>query len=428
MHEALPLQLTDVPWPAGGDDPWGWLNLYPSETALILLGSRTSAHTLLALAWDLIPSASFLAGAVPPLQPLRADLPYWTTGTLGLLSYDLFSPSSREPKASHSIVRIRRSLVLDQFQQRASIAAEKGWEKCSFRIPLPWEMSAPDLKKPRQSSWKPMKSEESYLAEVASIIEEIRDGRYYQLNLLRYWQDQGELSRSYWALQGQRFAGPFAAYLDLPELSLVSFSPERFFRLENRDGRRMIQTEPIKGTRPVYPKPSENEAAIAELAAAPKDRAELNMIVDLMRNDLNRVCKSGSVAVRDRGSVQSFPNVHHLVAKIEGELIDKIDWHTLLTALCPGGSITGAPKREVMHAIQEREGRNRGYFMGNLLFLDSFTGRSDASILIRTATKQTGSDWEFAAGSGLVIHSNPLEELEEVRAKAQVVLANLGNP
>lgn len=428
MPAALPFELKDVPWPLGGDDPWQWLALYPETTPLVLLGGKSSAYSLFALAWDSEDVSEFLAS---PLPQARAASPVpFTVGTLGLLSYDGFSPHPAVAKAAapHVLLRLRRTLVLDHGQKRAFLSAETGWEAAAFQVPLPWEIPAREDKAATAAVplWRSSWSDSRYLKEVAEVIEEIRAGRFYQLNLLRYWEHHGTIARSSWAARARRWGGPFSAYLGLPELSLVSLSPERFFRCEARGGDIFMQTEPIKGTRPVVAKPEANAAAREELAHSPKDRAELSMIVDLMRNDLHRVSCPGSVKVLDPGSVHSFPNVHHLIARIEGRLRAELDWGSLLSALCPGGSITGAPKREVMLAIAEREQRARGYFMGKLLYADAYSGHVDSSILIRTAVARAPEHWEFAAGSGIVVHSQPAEELAEVLAKAQVVLGELG--
>jgi para-aminobenzoate synthetase component 1 len=191
--------------------------------------------------------------------------------------------------------------------------------------------------------WKSSWSDAEYLAAAGSVIEDIENGRYYQLNLLRYWQASTGVKREDWWPYLEYWAGPYGAYLDFDDLGLVSFSPERFFStLDMGDGRWRIQTYPIKGTRPRYDDPSRDAEAAADLASHPKDRAELNMIVDLMRNDLNRICRPSSVVVSEAGQVKSFRNVHHLVATIEGQLRQHLSIGEILKALCPGGSITGA--------------------------------------------------------------------------------------
>jgi anthranilate/para-aminobenzoate synthase component I len=159
------------------------------------------------------------------------------------------------------------------------------------------------------------------------------------------------------------------------------------------------------------------------LLSSEKDQAELHMIVDLMRNDLLKICEPGSVLVKDKGSLHSFTTVHHLIARITGLLREPQSFGSILAVLCPGGSITGTPKIEVMRAIYDYESRPRDYFMGNIFCWDLKSQYFDSSILIRTVQKRVGIDhYEFAAGSGLVIGSELLAEMEEISAKARVVV------
>jgi para-aminobenzoate synthetase component 1 len=145
------------------------------------------------------------------------------------------------------------------------------------------------------------------------------------------------------------------------------------------------------------------------------------MIVDLMRNDFFRICGSGNVSVKDPGTVYSFSNVHHLIAALTGRLHKELSLRDCLEKLCPGGSITGAPKKEVMLAISELEKRSRGYFMGNILLFDYKQQKLDSSILIRTVHVKESEDMEFAVGSGIVIASEAESEFSELKAKMRVV-------
>ena len=144
------------------------------------------------------------------------------------------------------------------------------------------------------------------------------------------------------------------------------------------------------------------------------------MIVDLMRNDF-RICGPGNVSVKDPGTVYSFSNVHHLIASVVGKLDKKMSLGECLKRLCPGGSITGAPKKEVMLAISELEQRKRAYFMGNIMLFDHKQQKLDSSILIRTVHIKGSSDMEFAVGSGIVIASEAESEYSELKAKMRVV-------
>lgn len=265
-------------------------------------------------------------------------------------------------------------------------------------------------------------SDQDYLTTVAAVQEDIRAGRFYQLNLLRYFCLHG-LHRGQQLLE--RFAthaGPFGSWLRLCDgLEVISLSPERFVQGSLDGGNFQVITQPIKGTAPRFSDSALDQEAAQGLLASPKDRAELAMITDLMRNDLFRVCRSGSVRVERPFELQSFANVHHLVSTVSGLVQPQMTWQPFWERLCPGGSITGAPKVEVMKAIRTYEGRDRGYFMGNFFAWDPGRGHLDSSILIRTVVKRPGGQYEFAAGSGIILGSEPEQEQAEIAAKSRVI-------
>lgn len=408
------------------DNTWQALSLWPESQPLVFLGGPRSDLSLLALSWDERPFSEFLAE--PMALSSESMGKCLGTGQLALLSYDHFDPGAVASKAMSRVLRIRRSLCLDHSQREAYIYTEPGWENCATQLPWP----PPDAAQPLREQtdpvrWTSLWSDEDYKSAVEGVVDEIRSGRYYQLNLLRYWQTKSLPNRWHWLKQLSSAAGPFAAYIALPDLNLVSFSPERLVETGRTGMQSWIEAAPIKGTRPVSQDVETDKKWQSELMSSRKDEAELNMIVDLLRNDLQKISLPASVKVLDPGSLHSFFNVHHRIARIRGQLRPGTMLQDALSALCPGGSITGAPKREVMQAIREKEQRNRAFFMGNILFKDRITGRLDSSILIRTAVKQGDGPWEFAAGSGLVIQSEAEEELQEILAKARVLGAEFND-
>jgi para-aminobenzoate synthetase component 1 len=270
----------------------------------------------------------------------------------------------------------------------------------------------------------PERGDAAYLALVDRALADIRAGRFYQINLLRYYQVAGLPDRSWMGRRLAAHGGPHAAFFDVPGLTLASFSPERFVQLLPHPAGAGIEARPIKGTAPRLPDPSADAAAARGLLASRKDLAELHMIVDLMRNDLNRVAVPGSVRVPAAAALVTLPTVHHLEARVTALLAPGLRLGDLVAALCPGGSITGAPKVEVMTAIRAYEGRSRGYFMGNAFYLDD-GGGFDSSILIRTLVRRGDFAYEFAAGSGIVIGSDADTERREIAAKCGVVTADL---
>jgi para-aminobenzoate synthetase component 1 len=212
---------------------------------------------------------------------------------------------------------------------------------------------------------------------------------------------------------------PFAAYLALGDIVLASSSPERFMRLEGD----RVETRPIKGTRPRGASAAADDALADELAASEKDRAENVMIVDLLRNDLSRVCRDGSIEVPELCALERFATVMHLVSAVTGRLRPGVTAVDLLAACFPGGSITGAPKIRAMQIIAELEATRRGPYCGAIGYL-GFDGALDTSVAIRTYAIR-GRRVTFQAGGGIVADSSPGAEYEETLAKARALIAAL---
>ncbi len=207
----------------------------------------------------------------------------------------------------------------------------------------------------------------------------------------------------------------FGGLIELPSASIVSNSPELFLRVTPD---RRIETRPIKGTRP------RGVGLADELAASAKDAAELNMIVDLMRNDLGRVSETGSVTVASPRTVESHPTVHHAAATVEGQLRDDVGLVELLAATFPPGSVTGAPKVRAMQIIDELEPVGRGVYCGSLCRLDA-DGSMLMNVAIRTATLVDGV-LHVPVGGGIVADSEPAAEYQETLDKARALLDGAG--
>jgi para-aminobenzoate synthetase component 1 len=262
--------------------------------------------------------------------------------------------------------------------------------------------------------------ERGYLAAVRRAIEYVHAGDCYQVNLAQRLLHSATMSplELYGRLRRCNPA-PFASYFDLGDFVVASASPERFLRLQGRE----VETRPIKGTRPRGSTPDEDRARAAELLDSAKDRAENIMIVDLLRNDLGRVCEYGSVRVPAICRLESFRTVHHLVSEVRGRLRPGMTAVDLLRAAFPGGSVTGAPKVRAMEIITELEQTARGPYCGSLGYI-GFDGASDTSILIRTFT--AGRGWlQFPVGGGIVADSVPEREYEETWHKAEGLLRAL---
>ncbi len=273
-------------------------------------------------------------------------------------------------------------------------------------------------------------SKDDYLAAVALGKKYIQAGDTYQINLTR--QMRADLPAS---LSPERifqnlrnnYPAPFSAFIRRGEDTVVSASPERFLRVENigedMEGKRTVRTRPIKGTRPRGSSSEEDERLKKDLLASEKDRAENVMIVDLLRNDLGRVCEFGTVAVEELCALEEHPTFFNLVSTIRGELLPKIGFTDLLRAVFPCGSITGAPKVKTMRIIDEIETASRGLSMGAIGYI-GFDGTIDMSVAIRTMTVR-GSEAVFNVGGGIVIDSVPELEYEETLVKAKALLSAL---
>jgi para-aminobenzoate synthetase component 1 len=254
-----------------------------------------------------------------------------------------------------------------------------------------------------------------YLDAVARVREYVFAGDIFQSNLSQRFE--ARLGEPPWALYRRlraQNAAPFCAYLDYPESVVLSASPERFLRV---DVEGHVETRPIKGTRPRGLGPEHDAALGVVLTESAKDRAENLMIVDLMRNDLSRVCAPGTVRVSELFALEHYATVHHLVSTVVGQLAPGRDALDLLRAAFPGGSITGAPKVRAMEIIAELEPSQRGVYCGSVGYW-SLTGALDTSIAIRTAVALRDRVY-FSAGGGIVADSDPQQEYLETLDKAR---------
>jgi para-aminobenzoate synthetase component 1 len=264
-------------------------------------------------------------------------------------------------------------------------------------------------------------SRKSYEGAIRRAVEYIHAGDCFQVNLSqRLLTPAPDDPLTLYGRLRERNPAPFAGYFDLGDFVVLSASPEQFLKV---DPTGEVQTRPIKGTRPRGRTPEEDAANRAELLASAKDRAENVMIVDLLRNDLGRVCEYGSVQVAKVCELESYRTVHHLVSEVHGKLRPDKGPIDLLRAAFPGGSVTGAPKVRAMEIISELEPTARGPYCGSLGYI-GFDGSMDTNILIRTFT--VGGGWaQFPVGGGIVADSDPAREYEETLHKAAGLLRAL---
>ncbi len=264
-------------------------------------------------------------------------------------------------------------------------------------------------------------SRDSYIDAVRRAVEYVHAGDIFQVNLSqRLLAPLTEHPLDLYGRLRQVSPAPFGCYFDLGDFQIVSASPERFLQVSPTGD---VVTCPIKGTRPRGKTPAEDAALLLDLTTNPKDRAENVMIVDLLRNDLGRVCEYGSIGVPRVCEVETYNYVHHLVSEVRGKLRAGLTPFDLLRAAFPGGSVTGAPKVRAMEIIAELEPTARGPYCGSVGFV-GFDGAMDTNILIRTFT--AGRGWlQFPVGGGIVADSDPQTEYEETMHKAAGLLRAL---
>ena len=358
------------------------------------------------------------------LEP--CELPF-SGGALGYFSYDLGRRIEQVPNAAENDTDIPEmavgiyhwAYVVDHQEQKSMIVGDMS----EPRVKLNWQdiinwVTAPEkfAQKEAYKSTSIIKSNmtaKQYAEKFAVIKSYIGAGDCYQVNLAQRFMVnvEGDPWQGYMTLRKIN-PSPFAAYINIPGCNVLSVSPERFLRVNNN----LVQTKPIKGTRPRSQDKSKDNELKEELKNSIKDRAENLMIVDLLRNDLSKCCEVNSVKVTKLFDVESFPTVHHLVSTIEGRLPKKTSLVELLRESFPGGSITGAPKIRAMEIIEELEPHRRGLYCGSIGYI-GFNRRMDTNIAIRTIIQKDDIAY-FYAGGGLVWDSSLDEEYQETYDKA----------
>ncbi len=365
-----------------------------------------------------------------PADAPESGLPGFRGGLIGAFGYDLAPRLERLPRQAARDSRlpdVRFGLydtfaTLDGPTGLATLEAvdllEEGGAALEDRLER-WRARIGDGPQAPATTrlWGPPTSNftrNAYLDAARRALEYIRAGDAFQVNLSQRFAAQGEIDALDLYLRLKRVSpSPFGAFLRWGDLAIVSASPESF--IETRGDR--VVTRPIKGTRPRGATAAEDAGLADALRASAKDRAELTMIVDLERNDLGRVCRYGSVRVTEALAVETFAQVHHLVATVEGRLRPGAGPIDLLRAAFPGGSITGAPKIRAMQIIDELEPTRRSVYTGAVGYF-SREGVSAFNIAIRTLLAE-GHRVSYQVGGGIVAYSDPEAEFEETLHKGR---------
>ena len=411
---------------AFADEPWACAFLSGGE------GPRARWSYVLRSPDRVLEVAGFedLAELIGPRLPSHPDGPPFQGGVAGLAAYELGDRVEAVGLARHpdwpDLVAARYlALLAFDHERREVLAVGRGADDIEARARA--EDAAAWLDAPQRAgadgvlagSFEAATPAAHYEAAVAEVVARIEAGEIFQANIARRWAGRLADGVTPFDVLARLSAAPapFAAYLRMRGRAVVSNSPERFLSIGAGD-ELTVETRPIKGTRPRGRDPGEDARMIEELAASAKDRAENLMIVDLMRNDLSRVCPAGAVAAPELFRVETFPNVHHLVSTVTGRLAPGMTAVDLLRAAFPPGSITGAPKVQAMKVIARLE-PPRGPYCGSM-FWAGVDGAFDSSVLIRTVgLVEDSRGWRFEApaGAGIVADSDPVLEREETEAK-----------
>ena len=358
-------------------------------------------------------------------------------GLLGYLSYDLKDYLEKLPRTSIDDLNLpvvyltipSIILIYDKVtkEETLCIPERNGFPLLSFEDAETLLMETGGAQGISQESEKTSKSkcisnftQEDYESAIVKIRDYISSGHVYQVNMTqRFEMDfSGDPFKLFEKLYNRNPA-PFFAYINAGDHHIVSTSPERFLNLKGN----YIETRPIKGTKPRGKTDEEDKLFRSQLENSKKDEAELSMIVDLMRNDIGKVCEASSVKVKEHKRLEAYENVYHLVSIVEGTLRNECDEVDLLKATFPGGSITGCPKIRSMEIIDELEPNRRHVYTGSIGYI-SFHKSMDLSIAIRTAIIHNNRIY-FSFGGGVVYDSDPLDEFRETLHKGKTIMETL---
>jgi para-aminobenzoate synthetase component I len=389
---------------------YSFLACNPSQTLRVESGVAQSQPALEFLRQNLDENKTEMIAGLPPFQG----------GWAGYISYEFGKrleahskiPEFDAPCPNLILHRYDTVMGFDHLQQRAWIFGTDEAEIAQFEKLMKCKPQA--LGSSIIEGWKSNFSRPQYEKAVADTVEYILAGDIFQANLTQCFSSDIPSGFDAFALfRKLRDKNPstFAAYLDYGDVKIASSSPERLIKSDGM----MVEARPIKGTRKRDADPSRDAELIVELQSSRKDRAENVMIVDLLRNDISRIAKPGSVKVPVLCGLESYANVHHLVSVVEGQLREGLTQVDLLKAVYPGGSITGAPKIRAMEIIAELERQARGVYCGSIGYL-GFNGACDFNIAIRTALFANGKA-HVQGGGGITARSQPAAEYEESLTK-----------
>ncbi len=400
---------------------------YNPDITLLTYGDKTTISTL----------GEAVVSNKDPFQLLKQhlnndfqsidDLPF-NGGALGYFSYDLARRLEKLPVIAKDEENIAEmavgiyswAVIVDHLKKQSWLVG-KGTVKDDWKTLI--KQFSGITKQAKQQNFvvesRPQSNmdKQEYKQAFKKIKAYLAEGDSYQVNLAQRFSSScsGDSWVAYQSLREMN-AAPFSAYINFPEVRILSSSPERFLKVSHGE----VETKPIKGTRPRHSEKNQDESQKLALLNSHKDRAENVMIVDLLRNDISKNCKDGSVVVPKLFDVESFATVHHLVSTVKGVLAEGQHALDLLRSCFPGGSITGAPKIRSMEIIEELEPNRRGVYCGSIGYI-GFDGNMDTNIAIRTLV-HSNNTIRFWAGGGIVNDSVMEGEYQESYDKAFALL------
>lgn len=374
--------------------------------------------------------------AAPEQLAKNAPVPV-QTGLFGYLSYDLKDFLESLPRTTMDDLQLPHMCF---YAPSIMIISETGTNR-SYRVSITHRLPDGRILRPDENLFNKISemdhperislndpsrvfsanfNRQGYSRAIETIQDYIRSGHVYQVNMsqrfeMKFRDDPFLLFKTLF----KKNPAPFFAFIQAGDHQIVSTSPERFIKRDGND----LETRPIKGTRPRGISKEEDDKLRTALLNSKKDNAELSMIVDLLRNDMGKVCTAGSIFVKEHKRIEAYANVYHLVSIVKGKLHDKYDSVDLIKATFPGGSITGCPKIRSMEIIDELETCQRHVYTGSIGYI-SFHDTMDLSIAIRTATVVNNRIY-FSAGGGIVYDSVPDEEYDETLHKGKTLMQTL---
>ena len=367
------------------------------------------------------------------------EIPFsFRPGLVGFLGYELgrdqgFDPGAATHPKSHFMI-VDRAMIFDHKNKTMyfiglfeTTEEFQNWHRAALlRLTLVGGEASSFLqttKEPKLISTKLRHEKQSYLELIKKAKDHIAKGDVFQLCLTNqiFIEHDASALKTFLSLREANPA-PYGGYLKLGGVEIVSSSPEQFLKI-TASGK--ASSKPIKGTRPRSKDETEDSAIASELANNEKERAENLMIVDLMRNDLSRVCEADSILVEKLFEVESYATVHQLVSTVTGQLIAGQSATSALAACFPGGSMTGAPKIRAVELLSQLEGEPRGIYSGAFGYL-GFDGSADFGMTIRTLVFE-GSSATLGVGGGITIDSDPGSEFDETMLKSKALLQALGD-